>query len=499
MTSSVDKELAAFSKAQLSAAAALLDEGMGWSSSEARSESGQEPGLYSDPSAGPTASTTGPPPTRRVRHSPDRTSARGRLHELTDHPLTSWYLMLSLSGILLILDLLIILSTSLGPFLRSERPFNTLKDELLYAAVGIIGFSAVSQLSIRKIRSTSFAVLLGAIFLLIGVLFYHAGLAGGHGLFEFQGFTFAPAEFIGLPILVWAAHVLAARRSTLRSPRALLVPVAPAFLLSTALVSLQPDFPSSAALAVIFLAVLWFGGAPGWVFAIVLSVAVAYIAVYSLILSGQQRPSVFYSNWLHQAGGLTQLSQGVIFCGSILLCLLLALTGLRISRRNVDPFIKIAAAASTIWLIGQVGINVGCSIAVLPSTRLTWPTVATGGTGMFITLCAFGLLTNFARREPEAAAAFASRSPGLSMLWFSSGRARMSPSPSAGAITVPSPAVPKPEGRRSSSMDPRRGEPPRDMRSPAHRPRLKGRPASSPTATRRAKGATLRKADDEKQ
>ena len=86
---------------------------------------------------------------------------------------------------------------------------------------------------------------------------------------------------------------------------------------------------------------------------------------------------------------------------------LLAYTGLRIARRNVDPFVKIVASAATVWLVGQAAINIGYVVGLLPITGITLPMISAGGTSLLITMVVFGLLANFARREPQAVAALA--------------------------------------------------------------------------------------------
>jgi cell division protein FtsW len=97
---------------------------------------------------------------------------------------------------------------------------------------------------------------------------------------------------------------------------------------------------------------------------------------------------------------------GLIGAGIVLLLFaLLAYTGLRIARRNVDPFVKIVASAGTVWLVGQAAINIGYVVGLLPVTGIPLPMISSGGTSLLITMVVFGLLANFARREPQAAAA----------------------------------------------------------------------------------------------
>jgi cell division protein FtsW len=62
-----------------------------------------------------------------------------------------------------------------------------------------------------------------------------------------------------------------------------------------------------------------------------------------------------------------------------------------------------------VWLLGQMIINVGMVLAVLPVIGIPLPIVSYGGSALLPSLVALGLLIGFARREPEAAAALAAR------------------------------------------------------------------------------------------
>ena len=62
-----------------------------------------------------------------------------------------------------------------------------------------------------------------------------------------------------------------------------------------------------------------------------------------------------------------------------------------------------------VWLLGQMMINVGMVLAVLPVIGIPLPIVSYGGSALLPSLVALGLVIGFARREPEAAAALAAR------------------------------------------------------------------------------------------
>ena len=90
-----------------------------------------------------------------------------------------------------------------------------------------------------------------------------------------------------------------------------------------------------------------------------------------------------------------------------LLCLfgLFAYTGMRIARRSADPFLRLLTATATMWVLGQVFINVGYVIGLLPVTGLQLPLISAGGTSTATTLLIIGVIANAARHEPEAVAA----------------------------------------------------------------------------------------------
>ena len=96
------------------------------------------------------------------------------------------------------------------------------------------------------------------------------------------------------------------------------------------------------------------------------------------------------------------------FVGAVgLLCLfgLFAYTGMRIARRSADPFLRLLTATATMWMLGQVFINVGYVVGLLPVTGLQLPLISAGGTSTATTLLMIGVIANAARHEPEAVAA----------------------------------------------------------------------------------------------
>lgn len=514
---------------------------------------------------------------RPKRSSPGGLSARlraaaGSMRKATvdwlDRPMTSLHLILAIFALMLGIGLLMVLSSSAVTSYRNlGSSFSVFTNQAIYAAVGLLGFFGAQYIPVKVLKSFSLLAVIVSIALLVAVLVPGVGalVNGARSWIRIGGFQFQPSEIAKLALLLWMAQVLAARRSTLGSPKALLIPVLPVFALMAALIMMQPDLGTTVSLGIVFFAVLFFAGAPWWMFASLAGVGVAgvfYLAVsadYRLarmlsFINPEDHPTSSYqllqslygmgnggwfgvglgqsrAKWSYLPNADSDFIFAIIgeelgFIGTALviaLFALLAYTGLRIARRNSDPFVKIVASAATVWLVGQACINIGYVVGLLPVTGIPLPMISAGGTSLLITMAVFGLLANFARREREAEIALAAaggsrvaRFLGLKPAGPGGRKVLRRRKPAAPQGERPAPAraprraAPSPERRPPGpAVDPRRGPVVDSRRTPraAHRsapstaarpvpeqptragrprpdPRRSGRPAASPAEPR---------------
>jgi len=80
--------------------------------------------------------------------------------------------------------------------------------------------------------------------------------------------------------------------------------------------------------------------------------------------------------------------------------------------RSEDLFVRIATVGAMAWLLGQMLINVGAVIGMLPVIGVPLPLVSSGGSALLTSMVALGMLMSFARAEPGAAGALTAR-PGV--------------------------------------------------------------------------------------
>ena len=71
--------------------------------------------------------------------------------------------------------------------------------------------------------------------------------------------------------------------------------------------------------------------------------------------------------------------------------------------RNTEPFIRLAAAGITAWIVAQALVNLGAVIGLLPIVGIPLPLLSYGGSALLPTLIAIGMLLSFARPSPGRA------------------------------------------------------------------------------------------------
>jgi cell division protein FtsW len=329
-------------------------------------------------------------------------------------------------------------------------PWIVFAKQVLWTIVGLFAFYIALRMPVNLMRRMAFSAFAITVVMLVLVLIPGIGKVanGSRGWFVVAGFSMQPSELAKIAFLIWGAHLLATRRMERASLREMLVPLVPAAVIALALIVAQPDLGQTVSLGIILLGLLWYAGLPLRVFLSSLLAAVASAAVLAMA-EGYRSERV--QSWLNpgadaQGSGYQArqarfaLANGGVFGDGLgqgsakwnylpnahndfifaiigeelgfigaagLLCLfgLFAYTGMRIARRSNDPFLRLLTSTATLWVMGQVFINVGYVVGLLPVTGLQLPLISAGGTSTATTLLMVGIMANAARHEPEAVAA----------------------------------------------------------------------------------------------
>jgi cell division protein FtsW len=404
-------------------------------------------------------SATAEPGTGTARPAGRAREPAARLLGLLDRPLTSYYLILGCTLLLLGLGLAMVLSTSSAYALDHHlATYGAFQKQLLGAAAGLVLMWLAARSSPRLFRAAAYPLLLLTVFGLVLVLAVGQEVLGATRELNVAGFAMQPSEFAKLAFVLWGADLLARKEKLgqLTEWRQLLVPLMPGMAILALLVLLGNDLGTTFILLMIFLTLLWVMGSPGRMFAGMLGL-MAFVVIILIIvqpyrldrflsfLDPQAHP---LSSGLQEVNGMNALGSGGPFgvglgasrsqwgwvpesstdfifailgeelglIGTLSVLFLyggIAYAGIRVARRMQDTFMRLAAASVTVWVVAQALVNMGAVLGLLPITGIPLPLVSEGLSSLLATMTALGMLMCFARHEPGARQALAEGGPGV--------------------------------------------------------------------------------------
>jgi cell division protein FtsW len=378
------------------------------------------------------------------------------LGERFDSPVTTYYLLLGATAMLVVIGLVMVLSASSVTSLRqTNSSYTVFFGQLRFAVLGIIGAAIASRIPVRTWKR--FAVpLLGGSILLQMLVFSPLGVNvnGNRNWIAVGGLQVQPSEFAKIGLVLFGATVLAKKRRKLAEFMHAVVPlICPAGGLLLLLVLMGHDLGTALVLLAILGGMLFASGVPTRMFAIAGGAAVVLTGAM-VLTSGNRMGRI--STWLAGAcsdpngtgfqtcHGLYALADGGWwgvglgasrekwqwlpeahndFIFSIIgeelglpgtfvvmgLFAALAFACYRLVSRTDDFFIRVASAGVMVWILVQAIINIGSVIGALPVIGVPLPLVSAGGSALVTTLVGLGMLISFARNEPGCSEALSTR------------------------------------------------------------------------------------------
>jgi cell division protein FtsW len=324
--------------------------------------------------------------------------------------------------------------------------------EAEFIALGLVIFWIALRMSPRAFRMLAYPMLGLAVIALVAVLIpgIGVGVYGARRWIDVGPMQLQPSELAKVAMLLWGADLLARKQQlgTLKRARHLFIPLLPGFAIISLFVMAEPDLGTTCCFMLILLGLLWMIGMPLRYFTVVLMVIAAAITALAVAAPYRLARLTNFTDpfkdakgaGYHTVEGLYALASGGLFgvglgqgtskygwvpnansdyvfaiigeelgligCLAVLALFgLFAYTGMRIVRRNADPFVRLAAGGATIWLCGQAVINIGYVSGLLPVTGIPLPMISAGGTSLLVTFFVLGMLTSFARHEAAAVSA----------------------------------------------------------------------------------------------
>jgi len=374
-----------------------------------------------------------------------------------------WVLMLAAGALLAGGALLVWSATSTSTDLTAGDPAAYLKRQLVNIAIGTVLGVMVAATDHRWVRILAPLVYVASVLGLLLVLVMGSTINGSRSWIQLGGMSVQPAEFAKLAVVIGMALLVAERTEGTLSTTArwevgsfdvagmLLIAAVPA-----GLILLQPDLGTMLVLsATVFGVIAVSGAGRGWLLGLFTGgLLTATLAVRMHVLKDYQldRFMAFTNPGLDPQGagynttqariaignggifgqGLfegSQTSSGFVpeqhtdfvftvageelgLVGSAVIIALLGVLlwrALRIAMRSDDLFGRVAAAGIACWFGFQAFQNIGMCLGIMPVTGVPLPLVSYGGSSMFATLMAIGLLQNIHLRSGEGLGVVRSR------------------------------------------------------------------------------------------
>ena len=345
-------------------------------------------------------------------------------------PLAALSLLLTGLGVVMVYN-----ASSVEAWREFGDKFHYVRSQLIWAAIGWGAALVVSRVDWRWLEKLALPVFVFNLCLLAAVLV--PGLSrqalGARRWLSVGSFSFQPSELVKLTFALYLAAWLSRERRRLVHFMAILG-------LVIGLVILEPDMGTAlviafTALVVYFVAEqpLWhlvFLGISGVVAFSILALTSPYrrqrlltflnptadptgssYHIRQVLLAlgsgglwgvglGQSRQKYAYLPEVTTDSIFAVFAEEVGFVGSlmlVLLFLLLVYQMIKIARLAPDKFSRLLAMGITAMIGGQIVLNLGAMVALIPLTGLPLPFFSYGGSSLVVTLTGIGILLNISR------------------------------------------------------------------------------------------------------
>lgn len=359
---------------------------------------------------------------------------RNRFHNL------DWGILIS-SIFLILIGCATLYSLELN---RQQPDFSLLIRQSMAALLGFFLLTVCLFVDFRHFRDYAYILYAIALLMLVAVLIFGATIRGTTGWFSLYGLTFQPVEIFKIFFIVALAKFFSGI-SAINEPRALLTSLA--FLAAPAfLILLQPDLGSLIVLCAIFAGCLFVMKLKrALIFSFVLAALLASGLGWQFLAPYQKdRIQSYFNQEQNQKGSAYNVTQSKIAIGSgrlfgrglglgtqstlhflpeeetdfifaviseslgfvgggllIILYTFLLSRIMRLAKRVSDSFGAEIALGIFFWFAFQGFANIGMNLGLIPVFGVPLPFVSYGGSSLFSSILAVGVLESIAVHAPQ--------------------------------------------------------------------------------------------------
>jgi cell division protein FtsW len=359
-------------------------------------------------------------------------------------PPGTYYAIAGVVTVLVMLGLVMVLSASAVTEANlGHSPYRVFGRQAMWATLGLFALLIVARLPYGSWRKASIPLGLLAVAAMAAPFApgIGANVNGATSWVRLGPLSAQPSEFLKLVVVVLVADLLTRRHDRLTDHRATLLPVAVIAFVGAGLCLAQGDLGSAIVLGAVVFSVAWMAGVPAVPLAGV--VGAAAVSALMFVVSSPRRLDRFtsflnvaeekdraayqtYQGFLSMAnGGITGSGIGgsrgklgylpyahsdFIFAviadelgmiGTVAVIggfILLVGLGIQTALATPDRFGMLVAGGVAAWFGVQAIVNLGGVTGLMPVTGLTLPFFSSGGSSLFVSMIAAGMLLSIARR-----------------------------------------------------------------------------------------------------
>ncbi len=396
------------------------------------------------PTTGPTTGRRRPDPRSIRRRRSEPASRTVTKPEVLGPPPGTFYAIGGVVAVLVMLGLVMVLSASAVTEANlGHSPYRVFSKQAMWAGFGLVSLVVMVKFNYRRWQRLVLPLTLMAVAAMAAPFAPGIGASvnGARSWIRLGPLSVQPSEFLKIAVVILTADLLTRRSDQLSDRRATYVPLATIAVVGAGLCLVQGDLGSAVVLGAIVFSIAWVAGIP---FTPLSGMAAgATGAALLFVVSSPRRLDRFtafmnitqekdhlayqtYQGFLSMAsGGLSGSGIGgsnaklgylpyahsdFIFAviadelglvGTIAVIggfVLLVALGVQTAIAAPDRFGMLLAGGVAAWFGVQTIVNIGGVVGFMPVTGLTLPFFSAGGSSLFVSMTAAGLLLSVARR-----------------------------------------------------------------------------------------------------
>ena len=354
-----------------------------------------------------------------------------------------WFMFAIATGLALFGAAMVYSASAMIALRESQSQFTYFYKQLAFTLAGLAAMFVVSKIDYRRYQASWFVYgILALTVVMLVAVFAFPSINGARRWIRFAGLSFQPSEVAKLALPIFLAFFLTKNEKTVGELKATVIPCVSALVLLAGLVFIEPDLGTVIVLCAIFSAVYFAAGAKlVHIASVVAIMVVAGIGAIILAPWRVQRLMAFLDPFSHSDDAGYQVVQSLMAIGSggiagegfakgqaklfylpypysdfifsvvgeefgllgtlavVIAFGLLLWRGTKAAMNAPDRFGMLLGIGIITGIVVQALFNISVVISIVPAKGIPLPFISYGGTSVFMTMLAVGIMLNISQNS----------------------------------------------------------------------------------------------------